>query len=410
LTFVEEEEKHAWATDMKDLLLRIKASVARANERGTDHLEASWITRRKYLALIAPPRVLISSAASAAIFRHYVNRASVSWLASTAWYAAIRLCRNFVQGQVSGLDSYKKALKITIETGRGRALASAEPSAQPGLAWPVLKKRFIPRTDGNNLSMGGISFFSGPKAPAPLPPNPATSASSCEAPKAARAKVIPSIPSNRGQVTVSDEDFFKMLLNVNPGIFLGDRHGSYNIVEYLSGKMPYFKQQGVSTLYMEMFPPEAQPMLDRYFETGENQAELEQYLNAQGWHKDLGMDKKYAQLVSAARESGIRIVGIDTVETQPDDVRLKASNLHFAAVVKEHARPGEKYLVFGGEGHSSQNEMDCNYGVDYQLGIPSVDFKTGEPGIYLSDRFKQDFMLALERNPDQPPDPHGKGR
>lgn len=45
LTFIEEEEKHAWATDMKDLILRIKASVTRANERGTDHLEASWITR-----------------------------------------------------------------------------------------------------------------------------------------------------------------------------------------------------------------------------------------------------------------------------------------------------------------------------------------------------------------------------
>ncbi len=247
--------------------------------------------------------------------------------------------------------------------------------------------------------------------PAPLPTSTTkSSGATCDVPAAARSKVIPPVRSDQGQVRVSAETLFAQLLNVNPGLFFGDRHGSYNTVEYLSGNMDYFKKQGVTTLYMEMFAADAQPLLDRYFEKGDNVAELEQYLYTQGWHKDLGMDKKYMELVKAARESGIRIVGIDDATSATDPNRLKSSDSHWTQIIQKNSKPTEKYLVFGGQGHSERDEAQCKYGVDYRLGIPALDFYTGEPRIVLGDRFKFDFAIYLERSPHQPPDPLGKGR
>jgi len=55
--------------------------------------------------------------------------------------------------------------------------------------------------------------------------------------------------------------------------------------------------------------------------------------------------------------------------------------------------------VFGGQGHSSNYLF--NKGVDFRLGIPSIDLETGTPQILLGDGRDSDFSIILEESPNQ---------
>ena len=216
--------------------------------------------------------------------------------------------------------------------------------------------------------------------------------------KPKRTKVIPSLPSDKGKVSVSNDDLLRTLLNVNPGVFIGDSHTDFNCSEFMTSKMAFLKQQGVTLFFMEMFGSEAQPKLDRYFEKGDNGEELVSYLQKRGWEKRPGMAKKYFEIVRAARENGIKIIGIDNNAAGKN--RLEKSNPHWVKVISNYTSNNHtKYVVFGGQGHSSNYLF--NKGVDFRLGIPSIDLETGTPQILLGDGRDSDFSIILEESPNQ---------
>ncbi|MFC1637603.1 ChaN family lipoprotein [Candidatus Margulisiibacteriota bacterium] len=230
-----------------------------------------------------------------------------------------------------------------------------------------------------------------------IPPSLATSKDQ-QAIKPPRAKVVPSVPSQNGKVTVSGGKLLSKLLQTNPGVFIGDSHTEFNCAEFVAARMGDFKKEGVTLFFMEMFGSDAQPMLDRYFKKGDNGTELVQYLKDRGWNKRPGMAQKYFEAVQAARENGIQVIGIDN--DAAGDRRLEESNPHWTEVINKHtSKKKTKYVVFGGHGHSAN--YSANKGVDYRLGIPSVDLVTGDPQIKIGDGKKNDFEIALAPSPDQ---------
>lgn len=217
--------------------------------------------------------------------------------------------------------------------------------------------------------------------------------------KPKRTKVVPSVPSDNGKVSISNDNLLSALLNVNPGIFIGDSHADFNCSEFMASKMAFFKQQGVTLFFVEMFGADAQPMLDRYFEKGDNAEELVSYLQERGWEKRPGMTRKYFEIVQAANQNGIRTVGIDNEAS--GNRRLENSNPHWMRVINDYtSNSNNKFVVFGGYGHSANNPF--HKGIDYYLGIPSIDLETGTPQTLLGDSRANDFRIILEKSPNQP--------
>lgn len=217
----------------------------------------------------------------------------------------------------------------------------------------------------------------------------------------ARQKVIPSLPSQGGEVNLSVNDFIARIYNANPGIFIGDRHGEYNCSEFVSSLIPSLKAQGVTVLFMEMFPSDKQPLLDRYFKVGDNEQQLLAHLQRY-WEKTPLAPEKYLQIIRTAKANGIRVVGIDCEHTGQN--RLETSNPHWVGVIKNNLKSTTtKYVIFGGYAHAGN--YPYNKGVDYRLGIPSVELSTGEElKILLGDSKGNDFQITLPNHPEQPPD------
>lgn len=158
---------------------------------------------------------------------------------------------------------------------------------------------------------------------------------------------------------------------------------------------------------MEMIPAEKQPMIDRYYEKGDNEKEIVDYLE-QGWSQREGSAQQYFNIIKSAKENGIKVYGIDEpaeVDLKSDRAdRLTRSNPEWASVITKNTKAGDKYIIFGGYGHSANYLY--NKGVDQLLGdIPSVDFDTSDSGkteIIGGDGKANDFQVLLPKSPNQP--------
>lgn len=198
-------------------------------------------------------------------------------------------------------------------------------------------------------------------------------------------------------------------INGANGIFLGDAHGCVNIQEFLVNQMPELKKAGVNNFYMEMFDADDQAMIDKYYEKGDNEQEIVNYLKV-GWEKTDGSAQRYFNIIKTAKENGIKVYGIDepteTYLGQSQSKRLERANPFWANVIKEHTETSDKYIIYGGSGHSANYSM--NKGVDQLLGdIPSIDFGTSSSSkneIVVGDGKDNDFEILLPKSPNQPDD------
>lgn len=207
---------------------------------------------------------------------------------------------------------------------------------------------------------------------------------------------------------LAPEDLITTLLKHNPGVFLGDSHGSFNIPEFLIANMNKFSKADVKVIFLEMIKTDAdgKKALERLRNTGDVKA-FGEYLEKKRWGKENGWTEKIGAMVKKAYDEGIDVVGIDIEHTGHS--RLETSNPHWKGVIvdyvsrKEFPKQG-KYLVFGGAGHSA--EYPLNKGIDYMLGILSADFrsaKAGTPHVRVGNRKDNDFEIVLPKSKDQPP-------
>lgn len=214
-----------------------------------------------------------------------------------------------------------------------------------------------------------------------------------------------------GKIMVGPAGVISGLLSENQGLMFGDVHGQVDIPRYLSSQIPALKQQGVTTFFIEMVDSEDQAVLDQ-FAQDRDKGKLREYL-VQSWDKRPGWVDAIVDLVDAAVEADIRVVGINKEDPlKSPGSQLEGRNLHWTAVVNQTmaSQPSEaKYVLWGGLGHMGNYLF--NKGVDALLGIPSIRFDyTGgtqlgdfglNPGeiIYNPDPNQSDFVFQAPAMP-----------
>lgn len=226
----------------------------------------------------------------------------------------------------------------------------------------------------------------GSSAPSGLPP-PAQPNSQ----RAPSAPQIPKLPLNPdGTIKGGNKALVTALLSKNAGIFFGDEHGTIEVVDTFSGLLPTLKASGVRVLFVEIVPS-TDPILEKFQKDGDAKA-LKAHLIELGW--DIGADGKWidhlVNMLAETRKNGIKLCGIDeetdSRRLSPDD-RLERANVHWAWAIRETLAKqpkNEKYVVFGGLGHSKNSSG--NKGIEVLLGIPSIT-------PYLASELKRDQAL-----------------
>jgi len=218
-------------------------------------------------------------------------------------------------------------------------------------------------------------------------------------------------------------EVFRELLSNNNGVAIGDHHGEFAILDFLSENMPKFKEMGVKQLFFEMVRSDCQDLLDNYAKTEETETKFpprsgERFERTLDWElnvwdgkggKPEGLKERYLKLFKAANENGIKIIGMDMEHTQN---RLEDSNPHWEKIIKDNTannNPDEKYLVFGGFYHFSHLAAGTEdiKSVNELVGIPSIHMD-GSPDdkmhiIYKPDPLHEsDVIISLPRIKGQP--------
>lgn len=182
-------------------------------------------------------------------------------------------------------------------------------------------------------------------------------------------------------------EYLSSLLQTFDGICIGEYHNQPISKQLLINNMKTLKKEGVELLFLEhlFYNTSIQEQLDAYF--FQKSPQLPPLLEARLRQMDRGFShysaepKKIPQffdLVIAAKEAGIRVIGIDTslsyrcgydiFGAQGTD-RLYGMN-YAATKIIEHEAAGKKYIALVGALHACQAENV--QGLNHLLGIPSV--------------------------------------
>lgn len=179
---------------------------------------------------------------------------------------------------------------------------------------------------------------------------------------------------------------------------VGESHTHISPKKFLIENMKKMKENGYEILFMEhLFYDTHQKDLDHFFETGEISNELMTQLQAMNRHglvhlfdhsseaiPDLWKKNDYIAVLQAAREAGIRIVGIDVSPVyksqkigmnseQMDSTRIGYMNYTAANIMQREIHslpPGKKWCAFMGNAHV--NSFENTPGVSELLNARSV--------------------------------------
>lgn len=200
-------------------------------------------------------------------------------------------------------------------------------------------------------------------------------------------------------------DFVCDLLVKNRGIFFGDNHKKLNFPLWIVENMHAFKKCGVETLYIEMIAHKDNELLDDFFNNEENSSyKLMKYLLV--WEWAFGSAATRFQIISAAKNHGIRVKGIDTAPDLEEEfwphndrnVRQRSADWATNIEAFENNSPSTKFIVFGGGLHGSA--IRDWFGVDAALGIPEIFIQDtdGPELLQLSNGIEEDYLLRLPKS------------
>lgn len=213
-------------------------------------------------------------------------------------------------------------------------------------------------------------------------------------------KPLPSLSEAITHAT-SEVDLIEGMLAGNSGLVVGEAHQCAMPKQFLIDNMATLKEKGVTTIYLEHLIYEShQQLLDEYLRAGSAEPmpiELELYLKKIDKEFNLEGTGTFYHLVKAAKESGIRIIAIDTaasysiVDKHIADLsspevtvdRMKAMNAAMVKRFEEHPpENGGKFVAFVGSAHASNlyykdynQEFDDNRhvsGISQLLGCPNL--------------------------------------
>ena len=215
--------------------------------------------------------------------------------------------------------------------------------------------------------------------------DPATLATSPALQTAIREANTPR-PSNKDVAIpasiTNPEDQIRYLLSHNRGLFDGDIHDNLAFPEYMAAHMAMLKEEKVTLMFLEMVDVKNQKMIDDFYNCMDGaDVKLLEDMREHWGHSRGSADARFA-LILAAREAGIRTVGIGWnghkavaypslskwAGAQGDDL-----NEGWINTIKTYLRAlpaDERFIIYGGANHGSF--APGRNGVDAHFGIPSI--------------------------------------
>lgn len=166
-------------------------------------------------------------------------------------------------------------------------------------------------------------------------------------------------------------DLFQKLLRTHQGICLGERHDDI-ISSYLSTNMKQLRALGITHIFTEQFYYTRQHFIDGYLQTGS----LELAKRAMRFPDHIASHSyqlfvHHQKFLDAARQEGVRIVGIDA-HTHPDGrERQIEMNYHAQRVIEKEKGKG-KFLALMGLVHVTTSYNGTILGVSERTQTPSV--------------------------------------
>ena len=187
--------------------------------------------------------------------------------------------------------------------------------------------------------------------------------------------------------SMGDKATLTQLLKESDGVVLGDMHDMPPVQEYVKEIIPTLKKAGVTTLYVEMLPQEAQPLLDALATPLAPEHELHEQLTQRWGNYRPSPVEGYMHIINAAHDNGMRVVAMDTDNFDRSRVVGARNELWEKYIRKQQAENGNpKYAVYCGAMHIHnfnlyspvENDYDAAEGLDRKLGIKSITFDTSE--------------------------------
>ena len=228
----------------------------------------------------------------------------------------------------------------------------------------------------------------------------------------------------------SPEKILLDLISANKGVALGESHGDWNTIEFVTRNMHHLAECGVKHLYLEMIPIRYSAAVEHFNETGNYKKEfplrpvegepitnrcevacVDYALNV--WDKQYpGLKDKYLAMIQAAHDNGIKVIGIDAMQGASRS-RLLKSNPYWANEINKHNKKlhlGEKFIVYGGYNHLTGHDggFDPCTPVNQltEPPIPSIRFDTSrDRKPYTFHNLSQqegDYVCLLPESPEQP--------
>ena len=159
-------------------------------------------------------------------------------------------------------------------------------------------------------------------------------------------------------------DYAKMIQHKHRVVLFGEwQHsvGAYKVE--VANAIRQLSKMGFNELGMEMFPSDEQPMLDEFTKTGSNLNQVKDFLK-QYWGSYEEKNGGYYQIVISAKNSGLRITGLDMPYDKYFTGSTKLKNEHF----KRNKYMGEKIAKLVEKGRRVVVLMD----IAHALGRNSV--------------------------------------
>lgn len=205
-------------------------------------------------------------------------------------------------------------------------------------------------------------------------------------------------------------DVVRFELSKNHGVFLGDNHGHLSVPEWMTRHMADLKETGVHHIYTETVESKEQYLIESFYRGEEDAGKrLEEYLTKRWDNYSSGTGMAHFESIKAAKENNIRVYGIDINTGGITMDRFEKSNPHWKQEIDSHKSTlgtNEKYIVFGGSGHSG----DRGYAeIDQALGISSIDFKESKSWkveIEKGSGVHNTWSIGLTRSPNQREEVH----
>lgn len=189
--------------------------------------------------------------------------------------------------------------------------------------------------------------------------------------------------------TVSPQRAFIQLFDENPGLVVGESHGSIASKRWLLNNFRPLYDKGVRTLYLEHLMTDLhQGDLDLFGRTGRMSRDLEAYLRELdvGHFTDPAGQSTFLELVRKARANCIQVQAIDCVASYRldgldavhwgDPVRQKMMNYYAHQVIttRQAAHPADKWIALVGNTHSN-----------FYKRVPGLAELQGVPGMRIVD-------------------------